>query len=379
MKIALIGTTLFHQGAEYVLASIARGFSAHGHDVHIILSALQNDLAKEHPDWKPFDLSKDITVHILPCRRARYSVMPLRRLMNVEHFDVVMNHSAPFALPLVAASLCMRNRPKIIHVEHLGGVGLDEKGAVIPPKKDLLSLITNRLMRKFDAQFAVSDGTADAITRMTGYPRHKIYTVYNPVIDEIFYKKLSEEAVHPWLLDTSIPVVIAAGAFCSFKNHMLLLRAWAKVVNKVKARLIIFGEGELRKNYESEIKDLGIENSVSLPGFTNNLPAALKQACCFVVSSTIESFSVVLVEALASGTPVVSTNCPYGPPEILQDGKYGILVENNSENALADGIVRALNGKGITPPPESYKRFTIDAIIDRYEQAMNEVCKKQKG
>jgi glycosyltransferase involved in cell wall biosynthesis len=102
--------------------------------------------------------------------------------------------------------------------------------------------------------------------------------------------------------------------------------------------LIIFGEGGLRSEYERLIEELGIGDSVSLPGFTNNLPAELKGGACFVVSSLIESFSVVLVEALASGVPVVSTDCPYGPGEILKRGKYGTLVtfvDGKTFNALS--------------------------------------------
>lgn len=371
MKIALIGTTLFHQGAEYVLASIARGFSARGHDVHVILSALQNDLAKEHPDWQPFELSKNVVVHVLPSRRARYSVWHLRGLLKSERFDVVLNHSSPFSIPLALASLFLLNRPKLIHVEHLGGIGLNEKGVEIRPKRSASGMLYNALMRKFDAQFTVSKGTADAITRMTGYPRHRIYTVYNPVVDAVFYEKLQGTPTHPWLMDESIPVVVAAGAFCSLKNYELLLSAWADVLKVTHARLIIFGEGKLRSEYEDIIERMGMAEYVSLPGFTNNLPAALARAKCFVVSSIIESFSIVLVEALASGTPIVSTNCPYGPAEILKGGQYGILVENNNACALARGIVTVLKGDGIKPTPESYGRFTIDAIIDRYEEAMD--------
>ena len=134
----------------------------------------------------------------------------------------------------------------------------------------------------------------------------------------------------------------------------------------------------MRNEYERLIRDLGIEDSVSLPGFTDNLPAELKGASCFVVSSLIESFSVVLVEALASGVPVVSTDCPYGPGEILQRGKYGILVKNDDVTSLAEGILKVLRGEGIKPPPESYAPFTIDAVVDRYERAMEDVLDKRK-
>ena len=379
MKIAMIGTTLFHQGAEFVLAAIARGMAAHGHDVTVILSKFHEDWQTAHPEWKPFELGDKVKVIIQPARRGRESVFTLRKIIVQGDYDVVICQSGCYTYPLAVASCLMRRRPVLIHVEHSSGFGTDGLGNKIEPKFSLRGCLRNWLFRRMDAQFTVSDGTADAITRMTGYPRNRIYTVYNPVIDDVFERKLTEASTHPWLKGGDVPVVVAAGAFCSFKNHPLLLRAWAEVVKKCKARLIIFGEGGMRGEYETLIAELGIGESVSLPGFTDNLPAALKRAACFVVSSTIESFSVVLVEALAAGVPVVSTNCPYGPPEILQGGKYGILVNNNDVQALAEGILKVLHGECVHPPAESWAPFTTDAIVRRYEQSINKVIEARKG
>lgn len=378
MKIAMIGTSLFHQGAEYVLAALARGLSKHGHDVTVILSKYHDDWQKEHPDWKPFELGPAVKVIVLPTRRGRESVFSLRRVLKTGGFDVALNHTASFCCPMIASAILMKNRPAVINVEHLGGIGVDARGCKIEPRDTLRGLLLQMFKRRLDAQFTVSEGTADAITRMTGFPRSRIYTVYNPAVDEVFERKLKESPAHPWLREATLPVVVAAGAFAACKNYLLLLRAWAEVIKRFKARLVIFGEGGLRSEYERLIEELGIGDSVSLPGFTNNLPAELKGASCFVVSSLIESFSVVLVEALASGVPVVSTDCPYGPGEILQRGKYGTLVKNDDVADLAEGILKVLNGQGIKPPPESYAPFTIDAVVDRYERAMKDVLDKRK-
>ena len=378
MKIAMIGTSLFHQGAEYVLAALARGLSNHGHDVSVILSKYHDDWQKAHPDWKPFELGEAVKVVVLPTRRGRASVFALRKTLKADKFDVVLNHAASFCYPMIVSTILMRNRPALINVEHLGGIGVDPRGRKITHQVTFLGRVSQMFKRRLDAQFTVSVGTAEAMTRMTGFPRSRIYTVYNPGVDEVFERKRTDAPSHPWLREVTLPVVVAAGAFTSCKNHVLLLRAWVEVVKCFNARLIIFGEGGLRGEYERLIKEMGIGDSVSLPGFTNNLPAELKGASCFVVSSLIESFSVVLVEALASGVPVVSTDCPYGPCEILQRGKYGILVKNDDVTALAAGIRKVLNGEGVTPPPESFAPFTIDAVVDRYERAMEEVLDKRK-
>ncbi len=379
MKIAMIGSTLFHQGAEYVLATLSNAMAAYGNDVTVILSKFHEDLQKAHPDLVPFELNKHVKLIVLPTRRARESVFSLRKVIKEGNYDVVLSHSSRYTYTLGIISFLMRTRPVFIHVEHLGGYGTDSKGNQIQPHFSFARVFANVLYRRMDAQFAVSEGTSDAIARMTGYPRGQIYTVYNPVVDDVFARKIQARPDHEWLTNKTVPVVVAAGAFCGSKNFPLLIRAWAKVLKSVKARLIIFGEGGMRKDLEQLIHELDITDSVPLPGFTNNLPAAMKRADCFVVSSLIESFSIVLVEALASGVPVVSTNCPYGPPEILKGGKYGVLVKNNDADALADGIVKVLYGGGIKPPSEAFDPYKVENIVRKYESAICDTAGSHYG
>ena len=107
-----------------------------------------------------------------------------------------------------------------------------------------------------------------------------------------------------------------------------------------------------------------------LAGHTSNLPAEIKGATAFIVSSNVESFSVVLVEALAAGTPVISTACPYGPPELLQDGKYGTLVPVNNPQALADAIVEQIRNPRQAAPKEAWEPYTVKNVVKAYEKAL---------
>jgi glycosyltransferase involved in cell wall biosynthesis len=118
---------------------------------------------------------------------------------------------------------------------------------------------------------------------------------------------------------------------------------------------------------------LHVEHNISFPGHTNALPAELKNTDLFVVSSHCESFSIVLVEALASGVPVVATKCPSGPYEILCGGIYGTLVPVNDVEALADGIYSALTGNAIVPVPESWKSYSLDKVVEQYEEVLYKV------
>ena len=110
-----------------------------------------------------------------------------------------------------------------------------------------------------------------------------------------------------------------------------------------------------------------------MPGFVSNLPAEIKAADAFVVSSETESFSIVLVEALAAGVPVVSTNCPLGPPDILQHGKYGILCAVNDPESLSMALQKVLDGQGIVPPRDAWEKYTLEKVMDNYECAIRRV------
>ena len=374
MKIALIGTTLFHQGAEYVLASVARGLANCGHEVTVVLSKYQEVWQAEHPEWEPFELPQSVQVIVLSACRARNSIVQLRKMIKKGGYDVIMSHSASHTEALTLASLGLKRKTKLIHVEHSGLIGVNYEGERVEPNRSLRTRLSNWLMTQLDAQFAVSEGTANAISRMTGYPREKVYTVYNPVIDDLFLQKQHRAPQFSGgLKDKNVPIVMTAGVFRDLKGHLLLIEAFAKVLESRKAQLVIWGDGPLRQAYEEKIQTLGLDGKVFLPGFTNCLPAELKRSSCFVISSVVESFSIVLVEALACGVPVIATDCPYGPREILHDGAYGEIVKNKDVEALANGIKKVLSGKGTLPTPQMVEPFKTENVIQAYETSMHAV------
>lgn len=372
MYLSILIPTLYSQGAEYVAACMARGFAEAGHRVDVVVSALQRDLEAQTTDRKPFALGANIRLVYLPHRRARHNILALRQYIQQNRPDVILNNAAPFTPALALARLLLPKTfpTKVVHVEHLGGIGLDAEGNPIQPRASLRTELFYALLRRYDAILVVSQGTGEALHRLTGYPLSRIFTVYNPALDDVARKKMSAPPSHPWLASKTCPTFVAAGAFCPAKNYPNLLRAFAKVRVQHPCRLVIFGNGPLKSEYERLIKELNLQECVSLPGYTDNLPAEIKAADAFIVSSNIESFSIVLTEALAAGTPVISTDAPYGPPEILQGGKYGILVKRNDPDALAAGILQVLNGHAILPTPEAYERFTLSNTVKRYEAAL---------
>lgn len=371
MKIAIVVPTLFSQGAEYVAAALARGLAGRGHQVDFWLSSLHEDCRRLHPERKPFEIPANARVVVMGPRRASRSVFALRRLMRSGGYDVVMTHSSNYDVPAALAGAFLRRRPKIVCVEHGGGVGVGRDGALLRRAPfSLRNAVLNALLRRLtDGMLTVSTGNADALARMTGYPRGRIGVVYNPVVDEAFRAKREKAPRHPWLTRRGdVPTLVSAGAFTGWKDFELLIRAFARAVRVAPMRLVIFGEGPLRPRYEELVGTLGLGDRVSLPGFTNQLPAELKNADGFVVSSTVESFSVVLVEALASGLPVVSTRCPYGPEEILRGGAFGRLVAPRDVEGMAAGLVALARHEIPAAPDEAWAPYTAEAVCRRYEE-----------
>lgn len=190
---------------------------------------------------------------------------------------------------------------------------------------------------------AVSDGVADDLAAVTGLPRDSITTVYNPVVTPELAALAAEAAPHPWLEEGGAPVIVAAGRLVPQKNFPLLLRAFARLRQQRPARLLIFGEGPKRSELEALAGSLGIGNDLAMPGFVANPYAAFARASLFVLSSDCEGLPNVLIEAMACGCPVVSTDCPSGPLEILQGGRWGELVPPNDSEALSAAMLRTLD------------------------------------
>ena len=150
----------------------------------------------------------------------------------------------------------------------------------------------------------------------------------------------------------------------------MLLEAMRRVTAQRRVRLLIFGRGYLEPQYHDFIAKYGLEDSVSIAGFTDQLPAEIYASDGLISPSDEESFGITIVEALACGKPVISTDAPYGPREILADGKYGRLVPVNDSAAMAQAIIDCADGKVPAASDESWKRYTIEAVMEKYLKGM---------
>ena len=218
---------------------------------------------------------------------------------------------------------------------------------------------------------AVSHGVAHDLKTNLGFPADKIKVVYNPAVTKGIFEMAKEEVDHPWFKDHSLPILLSAGRFYPQKDYPTLIAAFKKVLSNTKCRLMILGDGELKQDIENLIKKEGLEEWVCLPGFQKNPYKYMARADLFVLSSKWEGLPNVLLETMALGTPIVSTDCPYGPKEILKNGELGPLVPVGDVEGLAHAIVKALNNP---TPSEILKsaasRFTVENSAKNYLKAV---------
>jgi glycosyltransferase involved in cell wall biosynthesis len=225
------------------------------------------------------------------------------------------------------------------------------------------------------AVIAVSLGVADDIATRTGIAREAITTIYNPALRAEIAELAERPVDHPWLRAGEPPVVLGVGRLSAAKDFPTLVRAFARLREQRPARLIILGKGKDPKKTAKrqtalmdQARELGVAADLDLPGFVLNPYAYMARAAVLAVSSAHEGFCNVLVEAMACGRPVVSTDCPSGPAEILDYGRFGRLVPVGDDQALAAAIASALDAP---LDPELLRMranfFSLDRAVEQYE------------
>jgi len=214
-----------------------------------------------------------------------------------------------------------------------------------------------------DAIVAVSRGVLEDLSTVSSAAAENGQVIYNPVVDQNLLAKSQEDVSHPWLSQKQdVPVLLGVGRFVHQKNFALLLRAFAEVSRDREVRLIMVGDGEERDKLEELIQKLDIQNRVDFVGFEKNPYRYMARASLLVMTSRFEGLPSVLVEALACGCPIVSTDCPSGPREILEEGRWGRLVPVDDQEALVEAINESLNEER---DPERLRQRATDFSVDR--------------
>jgi glycosyltransferase involved in cell wall biosynthesis len=217
-----------------------------------------------------------------------------------------------------------------------------------------------------DDVIAVSKAVAKDVRKITGLPKEHIHTIYNPIINEKMLERAQEPLEHPWLQSSEPPVILGVGRLCAQKNFPLLIRAFARVRESQKARLVILGDGPEKENLLSLVNTLGLTQDVDLLGFKPNPYPYLLKATVFVLSSNWEGLPTVLVEAMALGTASISTDCPGGSAEIIEGQDHCELVPSGNEIAMANAISEMLLEERIRKNSLKLNRFSQGKVTSQY-------------
>jgi glycosyltransferase involved in cell wall biosynthesis len=224
---------------------------------------------------------------------------------------------------------------------------------------------------RLDGIVAVSEGVRQDFARFAGIPIEDITHIANPIVSDGLAARAAMEPEHPWLTEPVDPVIVSAGRLCEAKNFPLLIGAFERLRAGRRARLILMGDGALRAELDARVARSPFSRDICLSGFQDNPYAFMARASLFVMSSNWEGFGNVLAEALACGAPAVATDCPHGPAEILQGGRYGRLVPIGDEAALAAAMAGVLDDP---PEPEHQRqgarRFMVSSSTDAYLELM---------
>jgi glycosyltransferase involved in cell wall biosynthesis len=216
-----------------------------------------------------------------------------------------------------------------------------------------------------DSVIAVSKAAAADLERHTRVRPERIRVIYNPVITPQLLKQSQQAPPHPWF-EEETPIVLGVGRLHPAKDFETLMRAFSIVRRRMACRLVILGEGEERPSLLRLADDLGVSHDIGMPGFVENPFAFMRASSVYVLSSVYEGLPGTLIQAMACGCPVVSTDCESGPSEILMDGDYGHLVPPRNPSAMAGAVCDVLSGHGRTAPPQWMEQFTLESSLRQY-------------
>ena len=353
-RLALFLPSLRGGGAERVMVHLARGFAERGFQVDLVLAKAEGPyLAEVPPSVRVVDLRASRVLFSLP-GLVRYlrKERPYALLSALNHANVIvcLAHRlarVPSRLVISEHNTLSASRPQ------------NARGRLLP-------WFMRWTYPWADAVIAVSQGVAEDLVRTLGISAERVKVIYNPVVDDDLLTKSKEPLDHPWFTEGAPPVILGVGRLTEQKDFPNLIRAFALVRAQRPARLMILGEGELRPQLEALVHELGLQDDVALPGFVKNPYAYMARAAVFVLSSRWEGLGVALIEAMASGTPVVSTDCPSGPREILEDGRWGRLVPVGDVDALAEAIVTTLDETEHPDVAARAKEFNVNYAVENY-------------
>ncbi|WP_420182951.1 glycosyltransferase (plasmid) [Haloarcula sp. KBTZ06] len=354
-------------GAEQVAITIANGLATRGYDIDLLLSRASGELRSE--------LSEQVSIVELPPSTTPVvgvaAHLPfLARYLSKHTPAALFPHLEHPSIVSLAINRFLDIDTTVIPTQH-SAFGHEVEAT---PKDQIVGRIVPWLYPASDQIISVSEGVADSLTDSTPVERSDISVLYNPVDVEQIRGRASQTVDHDWVENDDRDVVLFVGRHARQKNLDGWVRAFEKVVSRnSNARAIIAGKGPCRAKVQATVERQGLSDVVSLPGFVDNPYRYMAKSDAFLLSSRYEGLPTVLIECLAVGCPIVSTDCPSGPREILSDGEYGTLVPMDDVDGLANAVRDTLAGP---PDPDRLRSraddFSPRPVFDEYERFLEE-------
>jgi len=331
MKITVVTPRFTIAGVPLAQQRFARALAAQGYDVDLIIGYIEpgNELQK----------LKDINIIDLNKTSAKKMFWPLVKYFFIQKPQVVFSAEDHLNIIVLLASIFSLSKAKISCSSRV--TPFDTYSNILFSKGWILKQFTKSLMWKATVLSCVSRDMVEQYREVFSNSPH--ICIYNIIDDIESRKKMHYPQKHPWLNNKKCPVIIGAGKLAEWKGFDNLINAVAECKKTIDVKLIILGDGPLKMRLNSQIKELNLEDSIELAGYVDNPLNFYFNADVFVLSSRVEGLPNVLVEAMMCGCTPVSTDCPTGPRELLQDGKYGYIVPVDEHKKLAKAIISAID------------------------------------
>jgi len=359
LKICVVTPRFAIAGVPLAQIRFTRALSKRGHEVKLLVGYVDPHFV--------FPKDIEIDVEIFGTPKVRQMLWPLVQYLRAEKPDVIFSAEDHLNTLVLIAAMLAGSKAKISGSSRV--TPFDTYSNVPFSKRWVLKQLARLVMNRADALTCVSKDMVAQYQQVFPSPPH--ICVYNIVDDARSRDRMREAVDHNWLVDKSLPVLVAAGRLAPWKGFNDLIEAVALLAAKRQVRLLILGDGPLRSELQALIEARGLVGAVELVGYVENPLKYFAHADVFVLSSLVEGLPNVLVEAMMCGCTPVATDCPTGPSELLQGGKYGYLVPMRDPVSMAIAIERALDHPiSKTLLDEAVTPFEESAVIDRHFEVL---------
>lgn len=331
MKICVIAARFGLSGVPLAQFKLARALSRAGHEVELIYGFINP--GNKIPNSDSFKIS------ILNKKRVLMMILDLITIVKKKNFNVIFSAGDHLNVMVLLSAIITKSKIKISCSSRV--TPFDVYSNFLFSKKWIFKQIMKIVMFRANVLSCVSKDMVNQYKQVFKFSKH--ICIYNIVKDKYSITKIYEDIDEEWLLNKVDPVIVSAGMLEPWKGNDVLIIAFKKLLIFKKAKLIILGDGSMRKNLEKLITKLELNNYVKLKGNVENPLKYFSRSDVFVLSSHVEGMPNALIEAMMSGCTPVSTNCDTGPREVLVNEKYGYLVPVKDPDALCEGLLKGLN------------------------------------